>query len=92
MQEERDEWFRAFAVRVRDNAETCAYITKCTCLREFTDSIIRDVLIAGITDLDIRREVLSTSAILERAVNDVISLIESNDMARNALTSSASGK
>ena len=54
MQQERDESFRAF----RGKAETCAYITKCTCLREvdFTDSIIRDVLIAGIADLDIRRE------------------------------------
>ena len=75
MQQERDESFRAFEARVRSKAETCAYITKCTCLREvdFTDSIIRDVLIAGIADLDIHREVLGTSAILERAVNDVIS-------------------
>ena len=83
--------FRAIAARVRGKAETCAYITKCTCFREvaFTDSIIRDVLIACIADLDIRREVLGTSAILERAVNDVISLIvESKDMAKNALSSS----
>ena len=63
MQQESDESFRAFAARVRVKAETCAYITKCTSttsLREvdFTDSIIRDVLIAGIADLDIRREVL----------------------------------
>ena len=93
MQQERDESFRAFAARVRGKAETCAYITKCTCLREvdFTDSIIRDVLIAGIAELDIRREVLGTSAILERAANDVISLVEGKEMARNALPSSASG-
>ena len=93
MQQERDESFRAFAARVRGKAETCAYITKCTCLRvvDFTDSIIRDVLIAGIADLDICREVLGTSAILERAVNDVISLVEGKEMARNALPSSASG-
>ena len=93
MQQERDESFRAFAVRVRGKAETFAYITKCTCLREvdFTDSIIRDVLIEGIADLDIRREALGTSAILETAVNDVISLVESKEMARNSLPSSASG-
>ena len=93
MQQDRDESFRAFAARVRGKAETCAYITKCTCLREvdFTDSIIRDVLMVGIADLDIRREVLGTSAILERALNDVISLVESKEMPRNALPSSASG-
>ena len=70
-----------------------AYFTKCTCLREvyFTDSVIGDVLMAAIADLDIRCEVLGTSAILERAVNDVISLVESMEMARNYLSSSASG-
>ena len=41
--------------------------------------------------MDIRHEVLGTSAILERAVNDVISLDESKEMARNALPASASG-
>ena len=87
MQQERDESFRAFAARVRGKAKTCAYITTCTCLRkvDFIDSIIRDVLMGGIADLDIRREVLGTCA-----VNDVISLVESKDMARNALPSSAS--
>ena len=92
MQQERDESFRTFAARVHGNAETCAYITK-VCLREvdFTDSIIGDVQEAGIADLDIRRDVLGTSAILERAVNDVISLVECKEMARNALPSSASG-
>ena len=74
VQQESDESVRPFAARVRGKVDTCAYITKCTCLREvdFTDSIIRDVLVAGIADLDIRREVLGTSAILERAVNDVM--------------------
>ena len=71
---------RALAARVRGKAETYSYITKCTCLREvdFTNSITRDVLIACIPDLDIRRELLGTNAVLERAVNDVISLVESN--------------
>ena len=93
LQQERDESFRAFAGPVRGKAETCAYITKCTSLREvvFTDSIIRDVPIAGTADLDIRREVLGTSAILERVVNDVTTLVESKEMAGNALHSSASG-
>ena len=88
MQQERDESFRAFAAR-----QTCAYTTKCTCLCEvdFTDSIIRDVLIAGIAALDISRKVLGTSAILDRAVNDVISLVESKEMDWNVLPSPASG-
>ena len=80
MQQERYESFRAFAARVRGKAETCAI-----------DSIIMDVLIAGIADSDIRRDVLSTSAILERAVNGVNTVAERKEMGRNALPSSASG-
>ena len=38
-----------------------------------------------------QQEVFGTSAILESAVNDVFSLVESNEIARNALPSSASG-
>ena len=87
MQQERDEC----AAKPR-HAPTSPSVGP-TCPREvdFTDSIIRDVLIAGIVDLDIRREVLGTSVILERDVNDVISLVESKEMARNALPSTASG-
>ena len=90
MHQERDEPFRSFAARVRGKAETCAYTTKCTCLQDvdFTDVIIRDVLIAGISDLDIRREILGTESILERSVNVVITSVESKEMARNSLPSS----
>ena len=62
MHQERDESFRAFAARVRGKAETCNYTTECSCQLDvnFTDIIIRDVLIAGIADMDIRREILGT--------------------------------
>ena len=74
---------------MRGKAETCAYTTKCSCIIvvDFTDSIVRDVLIAGIADMDIRREILGTDGILDRSVNDVVSLVESKEMARNALPS-----
>ena len=87
MQQERDESFRSFAARVRGKAETCSYITKCDCERsvDFTDIIIRDVLLAGIADMDIRREALGTDGILGRSINDVVSLVEGKEMARNAL-------
>ena len=55
MHQERDEQFRIFSSRVRGKAETCNYKTRCACNNtiDFTDSIIRDVLIAGIEDSDI---------------------------------------
>ena len=93
LRQERDETFRAFSARVRGKAETCAYSVNCTCGRDvdFTDAIVRDVLIAGISDLDIRREVLGTVDIIDQPVNDVIALVESKETARNALPLSAAG-
>ena len=60
LRQEREESFRSFAARVRGKAETCAYSVQCACpvptAVDFTEIIVRDVLIAGIADMDIRRE------------------------------------
>ena len=90
LRQERDEPFRAFTARVRGKAETCAFSTKCECGKnvDYTDHVIRDVLLNGISDPDIRREVLGTKNVLQTPVNDVIALVENKEMARNALPSS----
>ena len=74
LRQERDETFRAFAARVRGKAETYDFIAACECGNnvDYTSHVIRDVLLSGISDPDIRREVLGTSGILKKAVNDVI--------------------
>lgn len=90
MRQERDESFRAYAARVRGKAETCEFKTTCECGNEvdYTDHSIRDTLLGGINDHDIRREVLGTIDILQKPVNAVIALVENKEMARNALPSS----
>ena len=50
--------------------------------------MIRDTLLNGISDSDIRREVLGTEDIVTTAINDVIALVESKEMARNAMPTS----
>ena len=89
LRQERDETFRAFTARVRGKAETCALTTECECGKkvDYTHHVIRDVLLNGIYDTDIRREILGTKKILETLVNEVISMVENKDMARNALPS-----
>ena len=49
----------------------------------------RDVLLAGITDADIRRETLGTADIHQLAINSIITVVESKEMARDALPSSS---
>ena len=92
-----DETFRVFAAAVQGKAETCEFRTKntgtCTNCNTpyvgetyYTDERIRDVLLDGIADLDIRREALSTDNIQSKSINDVITFVESRETARNANT------
>ena len=89
LRQERDEPARTFAARARGKAETCAFTTKCSCglMADYTDHAIRDVILNSLYDCEIRREVLGVKDILQKPVNDVIALVESKEMARNALPS-----
>ena len=87
MRQMRDESFRSFSARVRGKADTRAFSAECSCsLRvNYTDHMIRDTLLIGISNSDIRREVLGMTDILTTAINDVIALVESMELARNAM-------
>ncbi len=85
-----DEAFRTFATRVRGKAETCGFKTSvhCACGKtitaDYTEEVIKDVILAGISDIDIRREVIDIQDIQSRSVNDIVSLVESREVGRHA--------
>ena len=85
-----DKLFRTFTARVKSKAETCMFTTTATCTcnetvqDDYTKETVRDVLLAGIADLDIRWEALSTRDIVNKSVNDVIAFVEGREMVRNA--------
>ena len=90
MKQKRDEPFRTFASRVRGKAETCEFFARMNCVcgqlnrLDYTDHMMRDVLVAGIYDAEIRREILGVEGIIDRPINDVVSLLEKKEMARDA--------
>ena len=51
---------------------------------DYTTESVKNVLLAGKSDLDIRREALSLPNIPKMSVNEVISFVEAREMARNA--------
>ena len=95
MSQKRDETFRAFVARVRGKAEICDYTTENTCdcgnnnTVDFTDIILRDILISGIYDTDIRRKILGVTDIINKPINDIVTLVEGEEMARDALPTMA---
>ena len=85
MNQSNDESFRLFAARVRGKAETCGFITDEGSV-DYTEEVIRDVMLSGIRDLEIRREALSTEGLQGKRVNDIISFVESREMASHAVS------
>ncbi len=87
LKQEHDESFRSFAARVRGKGETCQYTTKSTYTPpktvDFTDIIIRDVLLGEIAHMDICRDVLSTKDI--KAMRDQCVTCNKNVLSQAAL-------
>ena len=75
--------FRTFSTRVRSKAETCNFTTvsQCECgkknVTSYMEEVIKDVMLAGVGDDDIRKQVVNTDDILCRSSFDTISFIES---------------
>ena len=95
MKQDPDETFRTFSARVQGKAEVCEFKTdfNATCNNcnnavtgdtYYTDDAMRDVLLGGIADIEIRREALSADGIQVRPIAQVIAFVESRETARNA--------
>jgi len=100
MRQDPDETFRTFSARVQGKAETCEFRTTfnsaCTNCETpvsgnvyYTDEVVRDVLLNGIADCDIRREALSADGMQVKPVSQVVAFVESREIARNANPSSS---
>ena len=101
MRQDPDEPFRTFSARVQGKAEVCefktSYNSNCSNCDApvagevyYTDEVIRDVLLNGIADSDIRREALSSEDVQVKPIAQVIAFIESREIARNANSPSSS--
>ena len=81
---------RSFFAKLRGKAATCAFSVTCssnTCnhITEFTDSIVKMVLVAGLVDEEIKREVLGWAELDAKDINATVKFIEAKEMARDAL-------
>ena len=82
---------RSFFARINGKATTCAYSIKCcsdTCNRDvnFTEVIVKDVLVSGLVDDDIKNEMLGWTELDTKNVQETVSFIEAKEMARDSLT------
>ena len=91
------ESFREFYANVKAAASTCNFKVKCpnTCcnnlpLVDYTSNVIKDIVVLGIADADIQKDVLAWEELDAKNDLEVVAFIESKELARNAWVSSQS--
>ena len=77
---------------MKGKAQACSFSKLCTredCGQEvdYTEDIVKYVIISGIVDDDIKKDILSYTDLDSRSLNDTIALVESKEMAVRAMTS-----
>ena len=96
LRQDRGQPIRSFAANVKGKAHTCSFSKKCgiqTCGNEvdYSEDIVKHILLSGIVDEEIKREVLGLPDLDTKSLNETISLIESKEMAARAMSASLSG-
>ena len=83
MKQDHGQTFREFNAHVRANALTCAYSVKCPhqCCAEnkavdYTSLVVKDILISGIEDVEIRKDVLSMKDLDTKSDKDIVTFVE----------------
>ena len=64
-------------------AQACAAVLGCSSV-DYTSEVIKDILLSGIYDLDVRCEVLGTAGIEDRTINDLVCIVEAKEAAQDA--------
>ena len=89
--------FREFFANVRAAAATCEYSIKCPheCCNEkspvdYSPMVIKDILIAGIEDSEIMKDVLGMAELDAKSDRDIVKFVEEKELARNALQATSS--
>ena len=92
------ESFREFYANVKAAASTCKFSVKCPndCCKElpdidYTPLVVKDVLISGIADNDIRKEVLGWSELDKASDKQVITIVEEKEIAHKAWIGTPAG-
>ena len=95
--QEHGQTFRQFYANVRAAAATCEFNVKCPyiCCNEkkpidYSPMVIKDILIAGIEDSEIMRDVLGMENLDSKTDKDIVKFVEEKEIARNALNASQS--
>ena len=91
MKQKHGESFREFYANVKAAAVTCEFRVKCrhecckdNCAIDYTSNVVKDVLVAGIADAEIRKDILAWTELDSKDDKAVVAFVESKEIAQAA--------
>ena len=89
MKQDHGETTRSYQARLTGKASTCGYNMVCssdTCnvVNDFANVIIKDVLIHGLVDEEIKKDVVGWADVDDKTVEETVKFAEAKEMARDA--------
>ena len=92
MKQEQGQSIREFYANAKSQAATCSYTVKCNhacCVDhpdiDYTAHVVKDIIICGIADPEISRDILELEKLDEKTVSELVGIIEGKETARKAL-------
>lgn len=87
MKQDHGETILAFVSRALGKARNCKLTVKCPhdVDVDYSEELVKQVVLAGVFDDDIKRKVLSTPGIDAKSLNDTIAIIETEEMASRSM-------
>ena len=94
LKQDLGESVRNFQARITGKAKTCGYNMVCSrngcnTVNDFTEVIVKDVLVHGLVDEEIRKDVVGWVDVDEKNVEETTTFVESKEMARDAMSKPA---
>lgn len=91
-QQDQGQPFSAFLAEVKASARICSFYMDCsrqgcTQVNDYTDRIVKHVIISGLADDELRRQVLSVENLDKKSLDETAHIIENKDMAIRATSS-----
>ena len=85
MRQDRDEPVRAFSARLRGQAGVCSFTVGCTCTAQvdYSDIMVRDALIRGLADEEIRLDILGESK-QDMSLEEVLTYVEAKESGKRS--------
>ena len=93
--QEPGEPIRQYVARLRGKAHACNFTTEgscglATCVADFTDDMVKMIMINGLADEEIKKDVLSCTDIDSKNLSDTIAVIDSKETAARAMLAAPS--